>query len=1417
MSSKVEGKTPSKAESKDDKLKKASYDLKESMGADESAEVKEFHLCEIGEIHEMVLWHYKRKEPELDTSRYNLKGYLASKFKVSVGEDGRKSTEIRSDREVFADGQLPVHWSLRQAITADFTKNMNKLSDAHQKPEWLKFLEELTGFFALLLWAGAILCFIGFGLRREIDNLYLGIVLSAVVIITGAFSYFQNASSASLMAEFAKFMAKTISVVTDRRPPVPSDPSGTESREAEMDDHGFKKTFDSIYLVVGDVVNLSVGDSVPADIRIISSSGFKVNNSALTGESDTLERGPNNVQHDPKEATNMIFFGTDASEGTCTGVVVRTGDDTFIGKIAQLTEGTEVEQTPINKEIQHFITIVSAVAIFLGVAFFIIGLALGTDLITNLVFMIGIIVANVPEGLLATVTVCLSLTSSAMFQKNVLVKNMESVETLGSTTCICSDKTGTLTQNRMTCAEVLFDKAIFRTDFVEGSGDDDSASLSDARKSDSWNVFFESLCLNTTAKFIAGGQYEVDRHRGLPPKPFFLRPNAASVPEVKWDDIDGDASEASMIKLVQYMHPEVYMRDGAIPTTSSDDDYRDLMEESMYGKDWVAYERSKYPNNGSVNPASEKGVIAFNSRNKYHVNIADVNKSGEGDPQYTVFMKGAPERILSRCDRMLLDGHAVEMTPKDRAEIIRLQNRLMSKGRRVLAFAKEEIRFDEVPAKVDPSAPHPFIGDAMNFPMGAQPGQPDYEGALAKSTELGEEHAADFRRLATRKLILVGMVALIDPPRPAVPDSVLSCQRAGIRVVMVTGDHPQTAAAIAKMVNIFTTNRFKVISPLSKRDDSGKEVLLPDRCKVNEWGEDVSKSNAIVVPGWELSPDTTEAKWRYIFKHSEIVFARTSPSQKLQIVKAFQELEKEVVAVTGDGVNDAPALKKADIGVAMGIAGTEVSKTAADMILLDDNFASIVRGVEEGRLIFDNLKKSIAYTLSSNIPEIAPFLIFITVQTPLPLSTVLILCIDLGTDMVPAISMAWEEKEADIMRRPPRDSGIDRLVTKKLVSFAYLQVGVIQAVAAFFCWCVVMSDYGFPPQILPSLGAFDNWGKQILYCQLDGGLWRNVNGDIYPTSEDSAAAIAAGYEFWDPSTSGLIKQCAYPAKNFVGSLTAATGTFNIEDPASYVDYTAGQSIVTRESILALKEAGFVEYIPWRSRLSPFWQNQWLEWDYKTSGIPGTGPDVAPEVFFTVQPPGVWDADVSAVTTTRAPGVAAALQALRRVEGTDMVLNKATFIPPPESSTMDQLSHARRLADGSYVVNVASRMMQKEALHHAQCSFFVAIVIVQWADLLICKTRWLSLYHQRMRNPAMNFGLVFETLLAAFLCYIPGIGDALGTRPIRALHWMPAVPFSIMIVVYDEVRKAIMRSTSIARRQGQQVIMEYGWLARNTYY
>merc|ERR550534_1965935 len=434
---------------------------------------------------------------------------------------------------------------------------------------------------------------------------------------------------------------------------------------------------------------------------------------------------------------------------------------------------------------------------------------------------------------------------------------------------------------------------------------------------------------------------------------------------------------------------------------------------------------------------------------------------------------------------------------------------------------------------------------------------------------------------------------MIDPPRAAVPDAVAKCRSAGIKVIMVTGDHPITAKAIARSVGI-----------ISEENKTVDDIAEERGCAVSEVNPREAK--AAVVHGSELRECTDADIDEILRHHTEIVFARTSPQQKLIIVDGCQRMGA-IVAVTGDGVNDSPALKKADIGVAMGIAGSDVSKQAADMILLDDNFASIVTGVEEGRLIFDNLKKSIAYTLTSNIPEISPFLLFILADVPLPLGTVTILCIDLGTDMVPAISMAYEFAESDIMKRQPRNPFTDKLVNERLISMAYGQIGMIQASAGFFVYFVIMCENGFWPSTL--LGLRRQWDSQA------------VN--------------------------------------------------DLED--SY-----GQ-----------------------------------EWTY------------------------------------------------------------------------------------------ADRKILEYTCHTA---FFVSIVIVQWADLIICKTRKNSVFQQGMKNHFMNFGLFFETALAAFLCYCPGMDKGLRMYPLKFNWWLPALPFSLLIFCYDETRKYILRS-----------LPKGSWIERETYY
>nr|AEH68836.1 putative Na+/K+-ATPase alpha subunit [Pareledone sp. GG-2011] len=951
-----------------------------------------------------------------------------------------------------------------------FRDGPNCLTPPKTTPEWIKFCKTLFGGFSMLLWIGAILCFIAYGIQAGTyddppgDNLYLGIVLTIVVVVTGIFSYYQEAKSSRIMDSFKNMVPQYAVVLRS----------------------GEKLNVHAEDLVVGDVVDVKFGDRVPADIRVISAHSFKVDNSSLTGESEPQSRSAEFTNENPLETKNLAFFSTNAVEGTCLGLVIKTGDKTVMGRIANLASGLEVGETPIAKEIGHFIHLITGVAVFLGVTFFLIAFILGYYWLDAVIFLIGIIVANVPEGLLATVTVCLTLTAKRMARKNCLVKNLEAVETLGSTSTICSDKTGTLTQNRMTVAHLWYGRKIIEADTSE-----DQSNATYNKDNDDWNALSRIAMLCNRAEFKAGQD---------------------GVPVLK-RDCNGDASESALLKCVE-------LSIGGVP------EYRRRNKKIV--------------------------EIPFNSTNKYQVSIH--NNEDPNDPCYFLVMKGAPERIMERCTIALVDGKEMTIDESFKNDFNTAYMELGGLGERVLGFCDFTLPTESFPPGFQ------FDGDEVNFPL------------------IG--------------LRFVGLMSMIDPPRAAVPDAVGKCRSAGIKIIMVTGDHPITAKAIAKGVGIISEGS-KTVEDLAAEQGVAVDQVNPRDAK------------AAVIHGSDLRDMTPAQIDEFLRNHAEIVFARTSPQQKLIIVEGCQR-QGQIVAVTGDGVNDSPALKKADIGVAMGISGSDVSKQAADMILLDDNFASIVTGVEEGRLIFDNLKKSIAYTLTSNIPEISPFLFFILLDIPLPLGTITILCIDLGTDMVPAISLAYEQAESDIMKRQPRDPVNDKLVNERLISMAYGQIGMIQASAGFFTYFVIMAENGF-------------WMSTLL------GIRKN----------------------WD-----------------------SMGVNDLED--SY-----GQ-----------------------------------EWTYS---------------------------------------------------------------------------------------------QRKKLEYTCHTAFFVSIVVVQWADLIICKTRRLSLFQQGMKNHRLTFGIFFETVLAAFLTYCPGLDQGLRMQPLRLSWWFPAFPYSLIIFIYDECRKLLLR-----RNPG-------GWVENETYY
>uniref|UniRef100_A0AAX7VER3 Sodium/potassium-transporting ATPase subunit alpha n=1 Tax=Astatotilapia calliptera TaxID=8154 RepID=A0AAX7VER3_ASTCA len=987
-------------------------------------------------------------------------------------KDDRSPKKKKGATKDMDDLKKEVPIGLTNAKAAEFLlrDGPNALTPPPTTPEWVKFCRQLFGGFSILLWTGAILCFLAYAIQAATedepagDNLYLGIVLTAVVVITGCFSYFQEAKSSKIMESFKNMVPQQALVI----------------REGE------KVQINAEEVVAGDLIEVKGGDRIPADIRVTSAHGCKVDNSSLTGESEPQSRSPDCTHDNPLETRNVAFFSTNCVEGTARGIVICTGDRTVMGRIATLTSGLETGKTPIAREIEHFIHIITGVAVFLGVTFFILAIILGYTWLEAVIFLIGIIVANVPEGLLATVTVCLTLTAKRMAKKNCLVKNLEAVETLGSTSTICSDKTGTLTQNRMTVAHMWFDNQIHEADTTE----DQSGAAFD-KSSVTWLSLSRVAALCNRAQFKAGQD---------------------SVSILK-RDVAGDASESALLKCIELSCGSVRM---------------------MRDKNKKVAE------------------IPFNSTNKYQLSVHETEDPN--DNRYLLVMKGAPERILDRCSTIMLQGKEQPMDEEMKEAFQNAYMELGGLGERVLGFCHVLLPEDQYPKGFA------FDTDDVNF--------------------------------QTDNLCFVGLISMIDPPRAAVPDAVGKCRSAGIKVIMVTGDHPITAKAIAKGVGIISEGNETV-------EDIAARLNIPVS-QVNP-----RDAKACVIHGSDLKDLSQDQMDDILRNHTEIVFARTSPQQKLIIVEGCQRLGA-IVAVTGDGVNDSPALKKADIGVAMGISGSDVSKQAADMILLDDNFASIVTGVEEGRLIFDNLKKSIAYTLTSNIPEITPFLFFIIVNIPLPLGTITILCIDLGTDMVPAISLAYEAAESDIMKRQPRNPARDKLVNERLISIAYGQIGMIQALGGFFAYFVILAENGFLPSQL--VGIRLNWDD------------RSLN--------------------------------------------------DLED--SY-----GQ-----------------------------------QWTYEQRKI----------VEFT-----------------------------------------------------------------------------------CHTAFFVSIVVVQWADLIICKTRRNSVFQQGMKNKILIFGLFEETALAAFLSYCPGMDVALRMYPLKPTWWFCAFPYSFLIFVYDEARKLILR-----RNPG-------GWVEKETYY
>jgi sodium/potassium-transporting ATPase subunit alpha len=722
---------------------------------------------------------------------------------------------------------------------------------------------QLTNFFSILLDVAAALCFVADAMQPGERMNVLGWALLGVSLLNALFAFFQEYRAEKAMQALAKFLPHRLML---RR----------NGREIEMLAED---------VVPGDVLLIQEGDRISADARLVESHDLLVNNAPLTGESAPVALGAEAQPGRLLESANIVFAGCSVLRGAGLAVVFATGERTQFGQVAALSREISRPASPLQRQTTRMVRVLTIIAVGMGMAFFSYGMFVGRPLWVNLVFMLGIIVANVPEGLLPTFTLSLAMGSLRMAKKNVLVKSLNSVEALGAVHTICTDKTGTLTLNQLTIARIA---------------DPEGTAL--PREDAGY------------AEIVRLGLIASEAHRQAE----------------QWT---GDPLDVALARALD----------------------------------------------GGPDAADE---ILEQTTRHFSFDLDKRRAAGlwQRDADAIFAVKGAWEALRPLVTSMRSPQGACSMTAELRQRIDAMVDSLASEGQRIIAVASRSL-------------------------------PPDILDAEQEQLEEG--------------LTLAGFVCLEDPLRPEVPEAVQRCHRGGIGVLLITGDHPQTAAAIARQAGI----------------------LAPDDAREGS-----------IVTGEELER-LRLAELCELLQGEVRVFARTTPEQKMKIVTALKRIGL-VVAMTGDGVNDAPALKAADVGVAMGVGGTDVAREAAQIVLLDDNFASIVAGIAEGRTIFDNIGKFTNYVLVSNGPEILPYLIYILFPVPLALTIIQILAIDLGTDIIPSMALGQEPTDRDTMNQPPRRRD-EPLLSFRLVAHSYFFLGLIEAGYALFLFFWVLRSGGW--------------------------------------------------------------------------------------------------------------------------------------------------------------------------------------------------------------------------------------------------------------------------------------------------------------------------------------------------------------------
>ncbi|KAI8589143.1 hypothetical protein BDZ88DRAFT_507394 [Geranomyces variabilis] len=925
----------------------------------------------------------------------------------------------KSPKEVLKhlDVQLETGLSKAEAHRRLEKYGPNELPEEPSTPIWELILEQFKDQLVIILLGAAGISFVLAFLETEADEgaaaFVEPIVILLILIANAAVGVIQETNAEKAIEALAEYSPDEAKVVRD----------------------GQVQKINAKELVPGDIVQLVVGDKIPADCRLLNiiSSSFKTDQSILTGEAVSVSKEPDAIVSDERavkqDQINILFSGTTVTIGKATAVVVQTGTDTAIGEIHQSITSQTDEKTPLKQQLDDFgdqlAKIISVICILvwaINIRHFSDEAFQGSWLKGAIYYFkiaVALAVAAIPEGLAVIITTCLALGTKKMAKQGAIVRKLRSVETLGCTSVICSDKTGTLTTNQMSVRRVLVWGAAAPVELqVEGTTYGPSGRIMKNGSEVSRDLLAQNSTLNELAHICAlcnDSKIIYDEESDLYQK-------------------IGEPTEAALRTLVEKMGTDDVSFNQQIPLISSTQALAALSPREKRArvsqacdhfeqkfKRVATLEFSRDRKSMSVLVERTDGGSGFGASGR-----VTRQKTASSAGGRSLLVKGAPEQILERCSTVRVDGESVRLTPKIREEILeKVAVWGEDESLRVLAFAT--VDKPDVPDRVDPSAYARYESD-MTF---------------------------------------VGLVGMMDPPRPEVHESIEKCKVAGIRVIIITGDNKKTAEAIGRQIGVFDEDE-----DLTGKSYTGRQF---DDMSLSEKIAAVRRAN---------------------------LFSRTEPSHKQQLVDLLKG-EGFIVAMTGDGVNDAPALKKADIGVAMG-SGTDVAKLASDMVLADDNFATIVSAVEEGRSIYSNTKQFIRYLISSNIGEVVSIFLTVILGMPEALIPVQLLWVNLVTDGLPATALGFNPADHDIMRRDPRDPK-EPIVTKWLF-IRYMVVGTYVGVATIFGYAWWFMFYANGPQI--SFHQLTNFHKcTTLFPEIGCAMFHNQDAQRATTMSLSILVV----------------------------------------------------------------------------------------------------------------------------------------------------------------------------------------------------------------------------------------------------------------------------------------------------------------------